>query len=358
MTDRIAPKSYTIAQITEVCGGTFNGPPDDAQRPIRGVQTLVDSGSDEVTWLVEDKHLRSLDDCKAAAVIGREDHLGGHPRAILVKDPALAVALVLDLFHRPASAPKPGVHPSAVADPTAVIGENVAIGACAVIGPGARIGKNTVICPGVSIGADVAIGENCRIFDRCVVYDRCTLGNRVILNAGTVIGADGFGYIFRDGAHRKLAHIGTVLIEDDVEIGANSCVDRAKIGATIIGRGTKIDNLVQVAHNVRVGPLCVIAAQTGISGSCRLGTGVAVGGQAGIADGVDIGDGARLGAQSGSIGNIKAGMSVFGTPARDSKEVFKNDARVRRLAALFENVAELEKRLAQLEAATHHPERG
>lgn len=358
MTDRTTAMPSTIAQIAEACGGAFIGPPGDARRPIRGVQTLAESGPDEVTWLTDEKHLKNLADCKAAAVIGREDHVGDHPRALLVKDPALAIAKVLDLFHLPTHAPKQGIHPSAIVDPTAVIGENVAIGAYVVIGPAARIGKNTIIHPGVSIGADVAIGENCRLYDRCVIYDRCTLGKRVILHAGTVIGADGFGYIFREGAHRRLAHIGTVLIEDDVEIGANSCVDRAKIGVTVIGKGTKIDNLVQVAHNVQIGPCCMLAALTGIAGSTRLGTGVVMGGQSGVVDGVDVGDGVRIAAHSAVTKNVKPGQSVVGFPAMESKEAYRIDARVRKLPKLHEQVAELTKRLAQLEAATHHPERG
>ncbi len=351
-------KTYTVADLAAQCKGRFTGTPQEAARPIRTISTLWDATPEDVSWIMDAKYAKSVADCRAAAIIGSESLIGTHPRAILVEDASLAVAEVLDLYWTPPHAPAPGVHPSAVVDQTAVLGEQVAVGAHTVIGPGARIGERSIIHEGVSIGADVAIGRDCTLYDRCVIYDRCTLGERVILNAGVVIGADGFGYIFREGRHRRIAHIGTVRIEDDVEIGANSCVDRAKIGSTVIGRGTKIDNLVQVAHNVQMGPLCILAAQTGISGSVRLGSGVLAGGQSGIVDGVEIGDGARLGAKSAIIGDISPGLAVFGIPAQKSSEFFRQEARVRKLPKLNDQVAELARRVAKLEAATHHSEHG
>lgn len=358
MIDQSPKKSFPLAHIVEVCGGRFVGPADDAQKPILGVGTLTEATPDEVSWLLEEKHVRALSACKAAAVIGPQKLIADSPRAILVDDPSMAIARILALFQIPLTAPVAGIHPSAVVDATANLGENVAVGACAVIGPSSRIGANTIIHPGVSIGAGVTIGSNCRIFDRCVIYDRCTLGDRVFIHGGTVIGADGFGYVFRKGAHQKIAHIGSVIIEDDVEIGANCCVDRAKIGATVIGRGSKIDNLVQVAHNVRIGPLCVLAGQAGLAGSCRLGTGVVMGGQSAVVDGVTIGDGVTIAGKSVATKNIEPGKSIVGFPGIDSKEAFRLDARVRKLPKLQQEVAELAKRVAQLEAATHHPERG
>ena len=358
MNDRSSPKTFPLSHIVDYCGGRFVGSDDDARNPISGVGSLTEARPDEVSWLVEEKHARSLAACKAAAIVGPEKLLADFPRAVFVSDPALAIARILDLFHIAPVGPAPGIHPSAVVDPSATLQDNVCVGAHAVIGPSARIGKNTIIHPGVSIGAGVTIGDDCRLFDRCVVYDRCVVGRRVIIHSGTVIGADGLGYIFREGAHRKISHNGIVIIEDDVEIGANSCVDRAKIGATTVGRGTKIDNLVQVAHNVQIGPLCVLAAQVGIAGSARVGTGVVFGGQSGTIDGVTVGDGVAVAARSVATKNIEAGKTIVGFPARDSKEAFRIDARVRKLPKLQEEVAELAKRVAQLEAATHHPERG
>ncbi len=295
---------------------------------------------------------------RAAAIIGPVALLRTEPRGIITDDPEAAVADVLDAFLIPPERPPLGVHPTASVAPTATLGGGVAIGAGAVLHAGVRIGERTVIHEGVTLGRQVTVGEDCEIFDHCVVYDRCSVGDRVILHAGVVIGADGFGYLFRDGRHRKLAHIGTVVIEDDVEIGANTCVDRGKLGATRIGRGSKIDNLVMVAHNVRIGPLCVLAGQCGLSGSVRLGTGVALGGQAGVVHGVRVGDGVKAAAQSGIIGDIKTGAVVFGMPARDRLKAMRDAARVRKLGELFEQVADLKQRVAQLEAATDHPKHG
>lgn len=349
----------TIAEITAHCRGRFAGTAQEAARPIRTVSTLLDATADDVSWIMDPKFASDMRQSNAAAIIGKESLLGNHPRGIFVEDPSLAVAQVLDLFWTPPHMPAAGVHPSAVVDPSVVLGRNVSVGALTVIGPDSRIDDDTIVHEGVSIGAGVHIGRGCTLYDRCVIYDRCTVGNQVILHAGVVIGADGFGYIFREGRHRRIPHIGTVFIEDDVEIGANSCIDRAKIGATVIGRGTKIDNMVQVAHNVRIGPLCAIAAQVGLAGSVRIGSGVLVGGQAGVADGITIGDAARIGAQCGVIrGHVQPGAVLFGTPAGKSTEVFRLEARIRKLPKLFDEVAELARRMAKLEAATHHSEHG
>lgn len=358
MNDLSSPKTFPLSHIVDLCGGRFVGPGDDARKQIVGVGSLTEARPNEISWLLEKKHARSLPACQAAAIVGPEDLLADHPRAVLVKDPALAIALILDLFHVPPVDPPPGVHPSAIVDPSAILQDNVSVGAFAAVGAQARIGRNTIIHSGVSIGAGVSIGDDSRLFDRCVVYDRCVIGHRVIIHSGTVIGADGLGYLFREGAHRKIAHNGIVIIEDDVEIGANSCVDRAKIGATVVGRGSKIDNLVQVAHNVQIGPLCVLAAQVGIAGSARVGKGVVFGGQSGTIDGVTVGDGVRVAGRTVATKNIEPGKSIVGFPGRDSKEAFRIDARVRKLPKLQQEVAELAKRVAQLEAATHHPERG
>lgn len=351
-------KQHRIRDLAAHCGGRFTGTPQEAECPVRAVATLTEATTDDVSWIQDEGHARSLSATRAAAVVGTAALVSSFPRAIVVEDAALAIAEILELFRTPLRAPAPGIHSTAVVHETAVLGKSVAVGAHVVIGPDTKIGDGVVIYPGVSIGASVEIGANCVLHDRCVIYDRCRLGNRVVLHAGVVIGADGFGYIFRDGRHRRIAHVGTVRIEDDVEIGANSCVDRAKVGATVVGRGTKIDNLVQVAHNVQVGPLCILAAQVGISGSTRLGTGVLAGGQVGIADGIEVGDGARLGAQSGVIADQPPGIAVFGTPAQKSSDFFRQEARVRKLPKLFDAVADLARRVANLEAAKNHPEDG
>jgi UDP-3-O-[3-hydroxymyristoyl] glucosamine N-acyltransferase len=349
------PPSFTIRALAETCGGRLA----DSSRSgtlIRRAAFIEEAGSDAVTWVSEGKHAKTLRSSAAAAVIGTAALLGDDPRGIVVTDPEWAIAQVLELFRVPYESPTPGVHSTAVVHPRARLAPGVAVGALAVVHSGAEIGENSVIHEGVSIGKDVRIGRNAVIHDRCVIYDRCEIGHNVIIHAGAVIGADGFGYIFRDGQHRKVPQIGTVIIEDDVEIGANTCVDRAKLGATRIGRGSKIDNLVMVAHNVRIGPLCILAGQVGLSGSVRLGAGVALGGQVGIVHGVRVGDHAQLGAKSAVIGDIAEGETVWGIPARERMSVLRDQARVRKLAALFEQVAKLEQRVADLEAAADHRE--
>jgi len=346
--------SYTVGALAELCGGRLADPAGQADTKIRRVATLHEATNDAVTWVASERHAKALGVCRAAAIIGTEALLGGDRRGIIVGDPESAIAAVLDQFHIPNEPPPSGVHPTAVVHETATLGSGVAVGACAVILAEARIGENTIIHGGVSVGLGVRIGRDCRVYDRCVIYDRCEIGDRVLIHAGTVIGADGFGYIFRDGQHRKLAHLGTVVIEDDVEIGANTCIDRAKIGATRIGRGSKIDNLVQIAHNVQLGSLCVIVGQTGLSGSVCLGSGVVIGGRAGASEGVKIGDGASIAATSVAFKDIAAGQVVFGIPARDRMTVLKDQARVSKLPKLFEEVAELKRRVAELDAATNN----
>lgn len=353
--ERADTRVTTGKKLAELCRGRLVAPEVTGERVIRTVSTLTDARDDAVSWVAEARHAKSIAESKAAVIVGNEKTVGDDTRGLLVADPELAIAEILDFFMIAQDAPPAGVHPSAVVHSTARLGAHAAIGAHAVLHAGVQLGENSIIHEGVSLGRDVKVGNNSVIYDRVVVYDRCQIGDRVTIHAGSVIGADGFGYIFRDGRHRKTAHIGTVIIEDDVEIGANSCVDRAKIGATRIGRGTKIDNLVMVAHNVQIGPLCVLAGQSGLSGSVRLGAGVALGGQVGISHGIRIGEGAQIGAQSGVIGDIEAGQVLFGTPAQDRTSVFRDYARVRKLSRLFEQVAELSRRVAELEAATDHP---
>jgi UDP-3-O-[3-hydroxymyristoyl] glucosamine N-acyltransferase len=351
------PQEHTVASLARQCRGRV-ADASRADTAIRRVAFIDEATPDAVTWITEGKFAKALAATKAGAVIGTQAVLGDDPRGIIVADPEAAIAQILELFDVPQERPAPGVHPTAVVHPEASLAKDVAVGALAVIHKGVSLGEGAIIHEGVSIGRDVKIGRQSIIYDRCVIYDRCEIGNNVIIHAGAVIGADGFGYIFRDGRHRKVPQIGTVVIEDDVEIGANTCIDRAKLGATRIGRGSKIDNLVMIAHNVRLGPLCLLAGQVGLSGSVRLGTGVAMGGQAGVTDGVHVGDAARIGAKSAAIGDIGGGEIVWGIPARDHKTVLRDQARVRKLHELFEHVARLEQRVAELEAAADHRETG
>ncbi|MCG8405391.1 MAG: UDP-3-O-(3-hydroxymyristoyl)glucosamine N-acyltransferase [Phycisphaerales bacterium] len=345
---------FTVDELAKLCNGRLAGSARHASKIVRGISSLEEASEDQITWLAEKRLMNKLADCRAAAVIGTEAVVGTNERGLVVADPELAVAQILEGFYVPDAAPEPGIHPSAIVHPSAKLGTNAAVGALSIVGEGAVVGDDTVIHEGVSIGKNVRIGAGTVIFDRCVIYDRCEIGNNVRIHSGVIIGADGFGYIFRDNRHRKLMHLGTVVIEDEVEIGANSCIDRGKLGATRVGRGSKIDNLVMIAHNVHVGPNCIIIAQCGLAGSCKLGEGVMLAGHVGVVQGVTIGPGAQLAAKAVATSNVPAGANFSGYPAQDHKTELRNTARIRKLPQLFDKVAELEKRVAELAGSADH----
>ncbi|HWL95008.1 MAG TPA: UDP-3-O-(3-hydroxymyristoyl)glucosamine N-acyltransferase [Phycisphaerae bacterium] len=346
----VRSKSFSVEEIASRCGATLAGNGDFALTIITRIAGLDEADEHSITWLANPKYAERLSHTRAGAIFGLEKLVGAHPRGLIVADPEAAIATLLEVFHEPLFAPATGIHPTAIVDPTARIGANVAVGAYTVIGPGTEIGDRSVIHEGVSIGREVDIRQDVVIHERSVIYDRCEIGNRVIIHAGVVIGCDGFGYIFRDNQHRKLMHVGSVIIEDDVEIGANSCVDRGKLGPTRVGRGTKIDNLVQIAHNVQLGPLCIVIAQTGIAGSVKAGTGVVFGGQAGVRDGVTLGDKAQVGARSGAMEDVAAGVTIVGNPGQPQTKAFREIVAIRDLPQLVKRVAALEKRVKELEA--------
>ena len=228
------------------------------------------------------------------------------------------------------------------------------MGPFCVVGAAAKVGDRSVLCAGVCLGAGVVIGEDSVLFEGVVVRPRCIVGRRVRIGPHSVIGHDGFGYYTAGGVHRRIPHAGTVIIEDDVELGACTCVDRAKFGATRIGAGTKIDNLVQIAHSVRIGPGCLLAALCGVAGSTRLGTHVVFGGHVGIRDNVSIGSGVTCAAYTAVANDVPDGQTLFGIPALPAREKFRQISYTSRLAALFQRVDELERRLRQLESPKNH----
>ena len=236
----------------------------------------------------------------------------------------------------------PGRHPTALVDESAVVGRDVALGPYVVIGAGARIGDGCALGAHVVIGPEVELGEGCLLYPQVTVREGCRLGNRVVVHAGAVIGSDGFGYLPGPEGLTKIPQIGSVVLEDDVEIGANCCIDRATSGETVIGAGSKLDNLVQIAHNVSLGRHCAISAQTGISGSCRVGNQVTMGGQVGLADHIAVGDGVKIGAKSGLHKDVPPGMAMFGYPAFERTAAFKMVASMRRIPELIERIRRLE----------------
>jgi UDP-3-O-[3-hydroxymyristoyl] glucosamine N-acyltransferase len=310
----------------------------DGQTMVSGIASLASAGDGDLIFVEDAKHLAQALQSRAAGVIVGEFAAAttSSKPLLIVKNPRLAFARAAALLHAPAGAAS-GVHRSAVVAGSARLAKDVVVAECAVVGPDAQIGEQSHIGAGAVIGAGVHIGGNCVVYPNVTIYPGTRLGDRVVVHAGAVLGSDGFGYV-RDpatGRYEKFPQVGRLEIEDDVEIGANSTVDRGALDATIIRRGTKIDNLVHVGHNVSIGEDVVIAAQTGISGSSSLGDGVMVGGQVGIADHVSIEAGAILGAQSG-VPTRKVvrgpGVVFWGTPARPIKQYLKELAVLARLA--------------------------
>lgn len=305
-------KSITLKEISEFINGEIVG---DEKTVITGISGIKEAESGDITFLANPKYSSLLGATKASAVIVSKDIQTAPKPIIRTENPSFAFAKVVSfLFPQNTQHPK-GIHPKAEVAKTAKIGKDVGIGAFCIIEDGAGIGDETVIYPGVYIGHNTIIGDNCLIYPNVSIRENITIGNRVIIHSGTVIGADGFGYATVSGVHHKIPQVGVVIIEDDVEIGANVTIDRARFGKTTVGRGTKIDNLVQIAHNVTIGENSIIVAQTGISGSTAIGKNVTLAGQVGIVGHVTIGDNVMIGAQSGVKNSIPPNSVYLGSPA-------------------------------------------
>ena len=338
----------TVEQLAALSGGRLIG---SGGIVIRDVAPLEEAGSDEITFISDKAKLKLLPSIKAGAVIVPEgDWPPSAVNLIAVKNPQIAFAKVMDVF-RPTLMPEPGIHPKAEVNAGASIGDGVSIQAYAVVEKGATIGPRTTLYPGVYVGNDARIGADCIIYSGVSIREGCIIHDRVIIHCNTVIGSDGFGYAWDNdlNGYRKLPQRGIVRIDDDCELGACVTVDRAAIGETFIGRGSKIDNLVQVAHNVKIGEHAIIVAQVGIAGSARLGNRVQIGGQVGIVGHIDIGDGAMLGAQSGISGPVPAKAIYSGTPAIPHHDWLKASVIFAKLPELKKKINDLEKRLAALE---------
>ena len=343
----------TIAQLAKRLGAELVG--DGAGR-ISAVGAIEAADENTITFITSEVHKPKLEKSHAGAVIVAEHIEGLAKPQLIVKNVNAALIEVLNLFAPELKPAARGIDPAAKIGQNTKIDKTASIGPCVVIGDKVEIGPNSVIAGGCKIGENSKVGRSCRLDSNVVVHHNCTIGNNVIIQSNSTIGSIGFGYSFIDGSHRLIPHNGGVIIEDFVEIGANCCVDRAKFENTIIGAGTKIDNLVQIAHNVVIGKCCLLAGQVGISGSCRLGDGAVLAGQVGMADNVQIGEHAIIGAQSGVIGNIAAGQQVIGSPPVDRRKWLRTVGITKRLPKLVEQLRQLAAKVEKLEAAKDNKE--
>ncbi|MEZ4414612.1 MAG: UDP-3-O-(3-hydroxymyristoyl)glucosamine N-acyltransferase [Gemmatimonadota bacterium] len=326
-----AGHGLTLAEAARLVGGQLHGPPEQT---VRRVAPVGEAGPEDLALLASRRYLPRLQASQAGAVLTTAalvEACGERP-CIVVPDAHRALRVLLERLH-PEELRAPTIHPTAVLGRGVQLGSGVTIGAYVVVGEGARIEDDATLAPHVCIGAHCRVGARTRLHPHVVLYDGTEIGCDVIVHAGARLGVDGFGYVFEGGEHRKVPQVGGCVVEDRVEIGANTCVDRGSIGRTVIGAGTKIDNLVHVAHNVQVGAGCLLVAQVGIAGSTRLGRGVVLGGQAGLINHLEIGDGAQIAAQAGVIGDVAAGEVVMGFPARPRREFLRAQAAFNRAHA-------------------------
>lgn len=337
----------TVQELAAILGGTVIG---NGENLIEDVKGLAEAKVGDITFAVY-PYTEYVPKVHAGAVIVSEAVPAGDNTLIIVENPRLAFSQLLVLFH-PRQSVAAGIHATAVVDESAALGANAAIMAYAVIGKNVTIGDNCTIYPYVFIGDNVTIGAGTTIFPGAVIHENCVLGKNNVIRAHAVIGGEGFGFATKDGRHTRIPQIGNVVIGDDVEIGACTCIDNATLGSTTVARGTKIDNLVHLGHNVEIGEDCFIIAQTGIAGSTKAGNHVIFAGQTGCTGHVTIGDNAVFAGKSGIVGNMKGNQTYAGFPARPHIEWSRTQVYIKRLPEMAKKVKELERKLAELEQKT------
>lgn len=338
---------FTAKQIADFIGGKVEG---DINATVNTFAKIEEGTKGAISFLSNPKYIHYIYDTQSSIVLINNDVELERPvntTLIRVENAYECVAKLLQLYDA-ARPKKQGIDSLAFISPKATIGENVYIGAFAYIGDNAVIGNGTMVYPHATIGDNVKIGEKCKIYPNVVIYEGCKLGNEVTIHSGSVIGADGFGFAPNTEGYAKIPQIGIVTIEDNVEIGANTCIDRSTMGSTIIRKGVKLDNLIQVAHNVEIGENTVMSAQVGIAGSTKIGSWCMFGGQVGLAGHITVGDKTFLGAQSGVPGNIKGDQTLIGTPPMEPKAYFKSQAIFRKLPEMYKQINELQKQLDEL----------
>jgi UDP-3-O-[3-hydroxymyristoyl] glucosamine N-acyltransferase len=340
----------TLETVAKAIDGEVIG---DGSIEITGVAGIREAREGDLTFLANPRYEPYLEQTQASAVIVSNHHTGSGKALIRNANPYLAFLKAVCLFRGEEQAPEPGIHASAVIADGADVDPDAWIGPHVVVERGARVGPRAVIHAGSYLGADSSVGADTRLYPRVTIGEGCVVGERVIIHSGTVLGSDGFGFV-RDGeAYRKLPQIGNVVVEDDVELGANVTVDRAAMGSTRIGRGSKIDTLVQIGHNVRIGEHCIIVAQVGISGSTEVGDNAVIAGQVGIVGHIEIGAGAQIGAKSGVSKSVKPGDRVFGYPALPVGQAKRIEASLRHLPELIQSMRSMRRRLDELDGGTN-----
>ncbi len=341
-------KSYTLKELAEQTASALVG---DPSKSISGIDTLEEASENDASFLSNPRYREAMKSTKAGVVCVDPENApqNGSGNYLVSKDPSRTFQMIAELLRiGKKTTAFTGIHPTAVIDPTATLGKDVSIGPYAVIDCKAVIGDGTIIGAHTFIGAFVEIGERCHIYPTCTIREGCRLGNRVILQSGSVVGSCGFGYTTdAQGRHQKLEQLGIVVLEDDVEIGANSTIDRARFKQTIIRQGTKIDNLVQIAHNADIGAHNILAAQTGVAGSAKTGHHVMMGGQVGVLGHVVVEDYTLIATRGGVSKSLKSGK-YRGSPAIPIAEYNRQEVHIRRLEEYVERLKKLEKKLEQL----------
>jgi UDP-3-O-[3-hydroxymyristoyl] glucosamine N-acyltransferase len=337
---------FTAADIAARTGGKLIG---DGSIVLTGFSAADQARAGDLTFADKAEYFAAAEASAAAAIVVSGDFTSAGKVLIRVPDARIAVARLLPLFF-PAEQFPPGIHPSATIHETAQVHPTAHIGPQCVVGPRVQIGERSVLMAGNFVGKGSRLGEDVRLFPQVVLYPGTVVGHRVAIHAGTVIGSDGYGYVFDEGRHRKVVQAGNVILEDDVEIGANSAIDRAALGSTVIGAGTKIDNLVHVAHNVVMGRHCLIMGQAGFAGSTHLGDYTIIASQSGVAGHLKLGRQSMVGAKSGVMRDIPDGGKVLGIPAQPDKQMKRQWIVMQQLPEMLRQIRELEKQVAELKA--------
>jgi len=336
--------TYTLAELATRVGGMVVG---NGERVLAGIRPLDEASPEHLSFYHNRRYLDAARASRAGALLVADPGPFAGRDLLVCADPYAAFAELLKVFHPQTPIPA-GVHPNAVVAASARIAAGVSVGATAVVGERAVIGERAVLGPGAVVGDDAEVGADTVLHPHVIVEPRCRIGARCILHAGVVIGSDGYGFATVGGVHHKVPQVGIVVVEDDVELGANVCVDRATLGETRIGRGTKVDNLVQIGHNVRIGEHCLLVAQAAIAGSARLGHHVVMAGQSGVGGHLHLGDGTQVTAKAGVLADTAPGEVVSGMPSRPQREFLQAMANLYRLDALKRRVKELEAAVARI----------